>query len=140
MLTPYLHFQGTCRAAMTRYQEILGGDLTLSLFSEMPDAPDAWANSDRVLHAQLNTPTHGPIMGSDFPPDTPGDPQKAVSVAIDVASAETGHALFQAFLVGGDVTIDFAPNFFSPGFGMCRDRFGTHWMVSTTPDSAPNSG
>ena len=37
---------------------------------------------------------------------------------------------------GGAVVIDLGPTFFSPGFGMARDRFGTHWIISAMPEAA----
>ena len=30
---------------------------------------------------------------------------------------------------GGQVTMPLSKTFFSPKFGMLRDRFGVHWMV-----------
>ena len=30
----------------------------------------------------------------------------------------------------GDIVQPFQKTFFSPGFGMLRDRFGTHWKIS----------
>jgi PhnB protein len=34
---------------------------------------------------------------------------------------------------GGHVIEAFGPTFFSPGFGMVKDRFGTHWIISAMP-------
>ena len=46
----------------------------------------------------------------------------------DKAKAER---VFNALCEGGDVTMPFAQTFWSPGFGMCVDRFGIPWMVNT---------
>ena len=38
--------------------------------------------------------------------------------------------VFDALAAGGQVTMPFAATFWSPGFGMVTDRFGTPWMVN----------
>jgi hypothetical protein len=38
--------------------------------------------------------------------------------------------VFDLLADGGAVIMPFAPTFWSDGFGMLKDRFGTHWMVS----------
>jgi PhnB protein len=39
--------------------------------------------------------------------------------------------VFDALAEGGQVQMPLAETFFSPGFGMLVDRFGTPWMVVT---------
>ena len=41
--------------------------------------------------------------------------------------------VFAALAEGGTVTQALEPTFFSAGFGMCVDRFGTPWMI-VAPD------
>ena len=53
-LHPYLFFSGTAREAMTRYQEILGGELEIMTAAEMPEGaepPPGPPNADLVIHA-----------------------------------------------------------------------------------------
>lgn len=38
--------------------------------------------------------------------------------------------IFDALAEGGRVTMPFEATFWSPGFGMAVDRFGTRWMVN----------
>ncbi len=38
--------------------------------------------------------------------------------------------VFAALSDGGSVTMPMAPTFWSPLFGMCKDKFGVGWMVS----------
>ena len=39
-------------------------------------------------------------------------------------------SLFDALAQGGQTVMPFAATFWSPGFGMTKDRFGTPWMVN----------
>src|SRR6202008_3681110 len=54
-LNPHLSFRDDAREAMTFYQSVLGGELTISTFGEFQAAEDA-AERDKVMHAQLETP------------------------------------------------------------------------------------
>ena len=130
---PYLHFQGQCAEALAFYAQALGGtDLALMRYRDGPDAPEAWKSSDRVMHGQV-TLGAGTLMASDFPPDHEGDPQKAVSVMQTLPTPEASRAAFDRLSEGGAVIQPFGPTFFSPGFGMVKDRFGTHWIISSEP-------
>ncbi|GAA3867982.1 VOC family protein [Celeribacter arenosi] len=113
---------------MEAYQSILGGKLELMGYDQMPDAPDDLAKSDLVMHAWLNSPL-GDFGGSDFPPGEEGDPQKAVTISLTIDDPDTSEKTFGALMEGGALIQAYGPSFFAAGFGMGKDRFGTHWMV-----------
>jgi PhnB protein len=130
---PYIHFQGHCAEALAFYADVFGGtDLQLMRYAEGPDTPADWRSSTRIMHGQL-TLGRGTLMASDFPPGMEGQPQASVSIMQTVPDAATGARVFDRLAEGGAVNQPFAPTFFSPGFGMVRDRFGTNWMISVTP-------
>lgn len=126
---PYLHFQGNCAEAMRFYAEVFGGEVQMMRYSDAPDLPPEMATSERVMHASLYVGGRS-LMASDFPPGTEGDAQAAVSVYHGVADVDHARAIFWRLAEGGTVIMPFAPTFWSAGFGMVKDRFGTHWMVS----------
>jgi PhnB protein len=126
---PYLHFQGNCREAMTAYHEVFGGTLELLPYSAAPEASAGMAGSDRIMHAAL-TLEGRVLLASDFPPGFAGEPQAAVTVSHIAPSDSEARRVFAALAPGGAVLMDYAPTFWSDGFGMLKDRFGTHWMVS----------
>jgi PhnB protein len=131
---PYLMFKGDCAEAMAFYAKAFGADApTIMRYSDAPAGEDAPA-SDRVMHAEL-TLGEAKLMGSDYPPGIDGDDQKGVSVMHPVPDAERGRRLFNLLAEGGEVLMPFGPTFWSGGFGMVRDRFGTHWMIDA-PEAA----
>ncbi len=133
---PYLHFQGRCSDALAFYAEVFGGSgLQAMTYADSPDAPDDWKSSDRVMHGQIAI-GDGTLMASDFPPGQSGDPQAAVSVMQTAPDVATAKVWFDRLGEGGAVISPFVPTFFSPGFGMVRDRFGTHWIISAAPAPA----
>lgn len=128
---PYLHFQGHCADAMAFYADVFGGELTIMKWSDAPAETPQKIDSDRVMHSHLALPDGTRLMAGDFPPGFEGDPQKAVSISHVVSDAGEGRALYDRLAEGGDVIEPFGDTFFSPGFGMVRDRYGTHWMIMT---------
>lgn len=129
-LFPYIHFSGTCAEAMAYYAEVLGGtDLQLMRYDDMPPQPGqpSFPKSDRIMHAEMKA-MGSMLMASDFPPGVEGDPQQAVSLMLAPATVAEGQRLFDALKHGG-VIMDYGPTFWSKGFGMSKDQFGTHWII-----------
>jgi PhnB protein len=128
---PYLFFSGTCREAFTRYQEIFGGELVLLPMSDMP--PDAGPvppeQADLIMHAAL-TFDDNVLMASDDPTGD-GGPVKGMSVNYTNPDAAETERVFNALADGGSITMPLAEMFWSPKFGMCTDRYGIPWMIST---------
>jgi PhnB protein len=116
---PYLFFSGNCREAFTHYQEIFGGELVLLPMSDLPaeERPGTPAQAELIMHAALKFEDHL-LMASDDPTGDAG-PVKGMSVNFNALSAH------------GTVTMPIAETFWSPKFGMCLDRFGVPWMIST---------
>ena len=126
---PYLYFDGTCAEALNFYAGIFGDpDPAIMRYAEAPDAPPDW-QSDRVIYGHVRV-AGSLVMASDTPPGTPpAPPQASVSVCATLDSAEAARAAFDALCAGGEISMPFAATFFSPAFGMVKDRFGTQWMV-----------
>lgn len=130
---PCVHFQGNCAAALTFYAEVFGGtDLQMMRYADGPEAAPAWKDSDRIMHGQV-TIYDGTIMASDYPPGVEGAAQAGVSVMQTAPDVATGRKVLDRLCEGGAVIEPYAATSFSPGFGMVKDRFGTHWIISTLP-------
>jgi PhnB protein len=131
-ITPYLNFNGQCAEAFRFYQQTLGGKIvTQQTFRDTPardHVPADW--QDKVIHARLEVGGHA-IMGSDAPPPNYAAAQgTCVSVSVPKNDARR---IFDAFASGGKVTMAYGETFWSPGFGMVIDRFGTPWMINAQP-------
>jgi PhnB protein len=129
-LAPYLNFDGTCAEAFRFYGEVFGGRPEIMRPEEMPDGggmgPE-WRG--RVMHASLDIGGQQ-LMGSDSPPGG-HEGMRGMHVSVHVEDVEEGRRLFDRLQEGGSVTMPFEQTFWSPGFGMLVDRFGTPWMVNT---------
>jgi PhnB protein len=130
-VAPYLIFNGQCAAAFRFYEQVLGGKIVFTqTHGDTPakdHVPADW--HDKVIHTRLEVGNFA-LMGSDAPPPHYVAPQ-GTSVSVTVTSATEAERIFKAFAEGGKVTMPFEATFWSPGFGMMVDRFGTPWMVNT---------
>lgn len=133
VIIPYIHFEGgVCETAMNRYAEIFGGEIEMLMrWSDAP--PDMQAepeHADWVMHSALKIGDQW-IMASDSPPPH-GEPQKGFSISVNVLDDAQARAAYDALLSdGGEVIMEFQQTFWAKGFGMVKDRFGTHWMLSS---------
>ena len=128
-VTPYLNFNGNCAAAFKFYEQAFGGKISfIQTFGESP-AKDQVAPEwrDKVVHVRLEVGGKA-LMGSDAPGPHYQAPQ-GMSVSISVRTYQEAQRLFSALAHDGKVTMPFSKTFWSPGFGMAIDRFGTPWMV-----------
>lgn len=130
-IAPYLLFNGNCAEAFRFYERCLGGRIVfMQTHGETPakdHVPAAW--HDKVIHVRLEALGQA-LMGSDAPPEH-YEAAKGFSVSVTVASADEASRIFNELSAGGKVTMPFGKTFWSPGFGMAVDRFGTPWMVNT---------
>jgi PhnB protein len=125
---PYLFFGGNCREAFTRYQEVLGGDLTLLTMKDVPGEEPPPDQADLIIHAALLI-GDDVLMGSDDPMSEDFGPVQGMMVSYDAADVAGANRVFDALAEGGTVNQALMPTFFSEAFGMCVDRFGTPWMI-----------
>jgi PhnB protein len=131
----YLNFGGNCREAFTRYQEIFGGELVLLGMDAMPSADPVPADqADLVIHAALKI-GDALLMASDVMPGQPFGPVQGMYVNYAVEDVDEAKRAFDALADGGDVEMPLDQTFFSPAFGVCKDRFGTPWMISAQADT-----
>lgn len=135
---PYLNFDGNCAEAFAFYAKALGGSIVYQgTFGEMPPQPGMpplpESAKGRIMHVHLQVGEQS-LMGSDTMPEACGGeayvrPQ-GLWVSISVDSEAEGQRAFAALAEGGTVKMPFMKTFWSPGFGMATDRFGTPWMVN----------
>ena len=144
---PYLNFDGSCAEAMAFYAQVFGGQIVYQgTFGEMPPGADMpplpESAKSRIMHAHLQVGAQA-IMASDTLPSMPGQdaavcggyqkPQ-GLWVSIGVDTVAEGQRVFDQLAQGGQVAMPYAATFWSQGFGMVTDRFGTPWMVNVASE------
>lgn len=127
----HLHFNGNCEEAFNYYRKCLGGKITFKMtWGEGPAAkgvPARWAK--KIIHASFVFDGQM-ISGDDAPPGNQSKMQ-GFNIIISTSNLAKAKKVFNALSRGGKIRMPFGKTFWSPGFGMCLDRFGVPWMVST---------
>ena len=125
---PYLFFGGNCREALTSYQQVFGGELTLLTMKDVPGETPPPDQADMIIHAALMIGEEL-LMASDDPMTNPFGPVQGMMVSYDAADPADAKRVYDALAEGGNATQPLTATFFSEAFGMCTDRFGTPWMI-----------
>ena len=127
-LNPYFGFASNAREAMEFYRDVFGGDLTLSTFGEMGAA--APGEENKIMHAQLETPSGFTLMASDAPEGMQGSGGSDISISLSGDDADDLRGWFAKLSDGGKVTMPMEKQMWGDEFGMCTDPFGVAWMVN----------
>ena len=127
-LNPYISFAGDAREALELYQDVFGGNLTVSTFGEYgdKDAPGA----DGIMHGQLETDRGFTIMAADTPPGMEHRPGTNIAISLSGDDADELRGYWEALSAGGSVSVPLEKQMWGDEFGMCTDRFGIGWMVN----------
>lgn len=118
-LDAYIYFTGNCREAMTFYQQIFGGELSVL---DNPEAPG------KVMHSRLSGGLI-PLMSSDGDRTEPYPPS-FISLNISGSNEQKLRAIFDALSEGGTVVFPLKKEFWGDIFGSLTDKYGVDWQVS----------
>jgi PhnB protein len=133
----HLVFPGTCREAFAFYEKAFGSKVQFTMtFGEAPEGtptpPDA---KDLVMHTAMPLGSIT-LMGCDAPKGRE-EALGGFQISVDSSDEAEVRRVFAALSEGGSVQMPLQKTFWSPLFGMLKDRFGVGWMVSV-PGPHPN--
>jgi len=128
-LNPYLSFRETAREAMSFYQSVFGGELTISTFAEFHASEDP-AEQDKIMHSMLSTKDGLTLMASDTPNNMDYSPGTNYSVSLSGENDAELRGYWQQLSAGGAVTMPLNQAPWGDTFGMCVDKFGVSWLVN----------
>ncbi|MNP02950.1 hypothetical protein D3C76_948170 [compost metagenome] len=134
-ISPYLIFNGDCRAAFTFYQQCLQAQIeAMMTFGETPAAEHVpKEHHDLIIHTCLKVGDQM-LMASDTTPDRPTPGMSGCSISLNVDSIAEAERVFNALAEGGKVDMPLEATFWAARFGMLVDRFGVSWMVNCEKD------
>lgn len=130
LITPYLGFDGDCRAAFEFYAECFDGKIEMMMTyggSPMADEMPSEAH-DRIMHASL-VADGALLMGGDAPPGQHAK-QQGMMVALEIRETDKAKRVFETLAEDGQVNMPFEEVFWVERFGMVTDRFGTPWAIN----------
>lgn len=129
LTTPHLNFRGQARDALSFYQSVFGGDLTVVTYA---DAHNITADdeADQVMWGQVESPEGLRVMAYDVPSHTPWEPG-VIPVFVSVRGTDTAEltAYWDKLSDGASVVVPLGPSGWAPLYGMLRDTFGITWVL-----------
>lgn len=131
--TPYIHFPGTAREALTFYGEVFGCAVQLHTFAEFNRADGP---ADAIAHGYL---TGGPValFGADVSGDEP--PFRAEGLMLSLlgtAAPPTVRAWFSRLGEGGRVVDELQRRPWGASDGQVIDRYGLRWLIGFEDDES----
>ena len=131
-LTPYVHFPGTAREALTFYGEVFGGSVHVYTFADFrrTDGP-----ADAIAHGSLED---GPVslFGSDATGDeTPVHCEGVMLSLLGTVAPSVLREWFARLSEGGRVIDDLRQRPWGDFDGQVVDRYGLHWLIGFEGDA-----
>lgn len=134
--TPYLHFPGTARGALTFYADVFRCKVRLHTFADFnrTDGP-----ADAIAHGAL---VEGPV--TLFAADASGDqpPLRCEGMMLSLLGTAAPSALrrwFSDLSEGGQVIDDLQRRPWGASDGQVIDRYGLHWLIGFEGDESDES-
>lgn len=135
--TPHLNFRGDARSALEFYHSVFGGQL-LIITNADAHSSETTDDASQVKFGQVTSENGFQIMGFDVPASQSYDQgDKSMFVSVRGDSADEITALWKSLVDGSTVVEDLAPSFFSPAYGMLRDKFGVVWVLDVAVAYSP---
>ena len=127
---PYIFFNGRCEEAANYYRRVLGAEIGMLMrFKECPEPQPQMppGSGEKVMHMSLRI-GDTTVLASDGTCSGTAN-FDGFALTLTVADEAEAKRCFAALADGGEVRMPLARTFFSPSFGMLKDRFGVAWMV-----------
>lgn len=130
--TPYLHFPGTAREALTFYGDVFGCSVELHTFEEFnrTDGP-----AEAIAHGYLR---EGPVglFGADVAGDEPALRCEGMMLSLlGTAAPATLRVWFSRLAEQGQVVDDLQTRPWGASDGRVVDRYGVHWLIGFEDDA-----
>lgn len=123
--TPYLLLPGTARTALSRWQQVFGGDVRIASYAEASreDGPP-----EAVAHGELAGPVR--LFAADAGPDDTAFAASGLLLALlGTARPEVLRRWFTDLASDGTVVDDLRERPWGDWDGTVRDAFGVTWLV-----------
>lgn len=138
IVEPYLTFSGRCEEALEFYKQTVDAQVLFVMrFSESPEPPPPGVLSpgfeNKIMHCHFKIGASS-LMASDGCDDK--ESFGGFSLCLNAVDEADAQARFHALAEGGEITMPLGKTFWSPCFGMLKDKFGLRWMIGVFPEQA----
>ncbi|KIG15090.1 putative DNA binding 3-demethylubiquinone-9 3-methyltransferase protein [Enhygromyxa salina] len=127
--TTHLNFRGDARDALTFYQSVFGGELTLVTYADAHAAREP-SEANQVMWGQVAAENGFSVMAYDVPSSLPfSQGENAFFVSVRGDSEAEIQAYWNKLSEGASVIQAIGPSGWAKIYGMLKDRFGVVWVL-----------
>lgn len=149
--TTHLNFSGDARSALTFYQSVFGGQVTIATYGDF-GMPKEVPGADHVVFGQVETEGGFRVMAYDIPGQSSGSAEKPGTtrredgttitdqpffLSVRGETLEEVEAYWNKLSLGASIVEPLAASAWSPGFGMLTDSFGVTWILDVAATYNP---
>lgn len=129
---PYVSFNGNCEEAIRFYHSVLGGELQILRFKDLPAEEnirisDNW--KDKVMHGSIHLGNDNYLYFSDSWDETPLEYGTNCTIHLQVDSSEDAYNHFNNLSAGGNISMPAGKTFWNSIYGSFIDKFGISWGI-----------
>jgi PhnB protein len=127
-LDAYLFFPGNTEQAIAFYQQVFGGQVTITRRGDVDPTATTEQEKNQVINALL---TGGDItLRASDREDTSTDRQTRIELSLIGTDDTRLRALFDGLAEGGTVQTKLERQFWGDVFGSVTDKYGIGWQVN----------
>jgi PhnB protein len=130
----FIMMNGNAKEAIQFYEKSLEAKVlfiqTVGEGPQNPDFPITTEEKARIAHSVLKV-GDSEIMVSDNPPGLHIQSGNQVTICISTSDMEKTKQFYDELLEGGQVITALEETYFSPAYGMVKDKFGVTFQVFT---------
>jgi PhnB protein len=127
--TAHVNFRGQAREALSFYQSVFGGDLSLATYTDIHSV-ESQEQADHIAFGRVKATNGFDIMAYDVQPSKGYNPgENTFYVTLQGNDPDEIRAQWDGLANGATILIPLAPAPFAPLYGMVTDRFGVTWIV-----------
>ncbi len=134
-VNPYIYFNGNCEEAFNFYKTVFRTEFTyLGRYKDVPQANrNTFKETDeKIMHVTLPISDETTLMGSDNV-EAYNEILAYDNFSLILHSDEKAEVdrLFSELAIGGQIKMPTTQTFWGSYYGICIDKFGIQWKVTT---------
>ncbi|MBX3252567.1 MAG: VOC family protein [Chitinophagaceae bacterium] len=134
-LNPYIYFNGNCEEAFNFYKSVFQTEFTyMGRYKDVPktDRQVFREIDEKIMHVSLPISKETVLMGADNNEAYPEALSHSnFSLIIHTDKKEKADRLFNELSEGGQIKVPMDLTFWGSYYGICIDKFGIMWKVTT---------
>lgn len=136
-VNPYIYFNGNCEDAFRFYAKVFRQEITyMERYKNVPETDRHLfkETDEKIMHATLPISTETCLMGADNAAAFEASQgYHNFSLIVQAESKEETDRLFQELSEGGTIQVELNLTFWGSYFGICVDKFGISWKITSMP-------